>query len=138
MLLGLAYAHADIKPPVCYILSVTVVVETDGIISFTDLNVKHEPHNGEGMLWIYGDSVSKRFAEFLVNGPYHKICEDMFKQCKVTYSWVYNVKNAENKAENIEGKDYDHERVIGEINKVKRIGLYSGLQLCFTYSCCFT
>lgn len=82
-----------------------------------DLNIKREPHNHDGMLWIYGDSVSNTFTEYLVTGPYHKICETIFNECKVTYSWVYNVKNVESE-ENMDGKDYDHERVMREINEV--------------------
>ncbi len=84
-----------------------------------ELNVKREPRDHEGMFWIYGDSVSKAFAEYLVTGPYREICENVFKQCKVTYSWVYNTKNVESE-ENLDGKDYSHERVMREINKVNR------------------
>ena len=96
-----------------------------------ELRMKREPRDHKGMLWIYGDSVSKLFAEHLVNGPYHEICEKVFEQCKVTYSWVYNIKNIKNE-ENLDGNDYDHERVMGEINKVlddKRLNKYSVITL---------
>lgn len=78
---------------------------------------KNEPHDHEGVLWIYGDSVSKSFAEHLVTGPYRQICEDVFKHCKMTYSWVDNIDNVR-KDENLDGEDYDHEKVMREITKV--------------------
>jgi hypothetical protein len=84
------------------------------------VRVKREPRHREGILWIYGDSVSKLFAEQLVIGPYHGICGNVFKQCKVTYSWVYNIKNI-GIEENRDGNDYEHKKVMREINQVNEI-----------------
>ena len=83
----------------------------------TELQVKSKRHNRKGILWIYGDSVSKSFAENLVTGPYHETCGKTFKECKVTYSWVYNVKSLKSE-EKLDGRDYDEEKVMAEINKV--------------------
>ncbi|XP_028403765.1 uncharacterized protein LOC114526376 [Dendronephthya gigantea] len=80
-------------------------------------DLKREPHNHEGILWVYGDSVSRRFAESLmVNGSRSVICRKIFKRCKLTYTWVYNVQNELRVTKN--GKDYNHKKVMREINKV--------------------
>lgn len=84
------------------------------------MNAKRERRHRKGVLWIYGDSVSKTFAEYLVTGPYYKTCVNKFKECKVTYSWIYNMKNLEIE-EKLDGKDYDHEKVLAEINKVNKM-----------------
>lgn len=84
------------------------------------MNPKREARHRKGVLWIYGDSVAKTFAEHLVTGPYQETCVNRFKQCKVTYSWIYNTKNLEIE-EKLDGKDYDHEKVLAEINKVNKM-----------------
>ncbi len=83
------------------------------------VNLEHEPHNHEGVLWIYGDSISKRFEGFLRNGPYSKICNKLFKKCKSTYTWIYNLEDEWLALNMIDGKDYNHDKVMREINKVK-------------------
>ena len=85
----------------------------------TDLTLSQQisPRHAKSILWIYGDSVSKAFAEYLVTGPYQTICTKLFKECKVTYSWVYNIKRGKVE-ETVDGKDYSHEKVMYEIIKV--------------------
>ncbi|XP_046849581.1 uncharacterized protein LOC124443085 isoform X2 [Xenia sp. Carnegie-2017] len=86
---------------------------------YNDLSLSQQisPRDAKSILWIYGDSVSKSFAEYLVTGPYQTICTKLFKECKVTYSWVYNIKRGKVE-ETVDGKDYSHEKVMYEIIKV--------------------
>lgn len=61
------------------------------------------------------------FKEALSTGTFYEICEKIFKQCQITYSWIYNMDGylkGKEKAPPPDGKDYDHKKVIGEIEKV--------------------
>ena len=80
--------------------------------------MKREPHEHKGILWIYGDSISKRLADFLKNGPYREICETIFKECKSTYTWIYNLENETVGLRKTDGKDYNHSKVMREITEV--------------------
>ncbi|XP_028403713.1 uncharacterized protein LOC114526330 [Dendronephthya gigantea] len=112
------------KPKICDVHCPSLVF--DGLGRWIDrtwepfshnLHIRREPHNGEGMLWMYGDSVSKRFAENLVTGPYRELCKNVFKRCRMSYSWVYNVENVKDE-DKLDGEDYDHQKVLAEINRV--------------------
>ncbi|CAB4011400.1 Hypothetical predicted protein, partial [Paramuricea clavata] len=94
--------------------------------------LERDPHNHEGVLWIYGDSISQRFAGFLKNGPYSEICEKIFNKCKTTYTWVYNLENEWLALKKIDGKHYNHTKVMREISKVleeKRLDKHSVIML---------
>lgn len=69
---------------------------------------------------MYGDSISEGFADSLKNGQYSALCKTVFKDCKTTYTWIYNRKDKLPKKNKFDGKDYDHEKVMGQISKVSQ------------------
>ena len=53
--------------------------------------MKHSPRYREGVLWIYGDSNAGRFYRSIRRIP---LCKTVFRDCKLSYNWVYPIKNA--------------------------------------------
>ena len=53
--------------------------------------MKHSPRNREGVLWIYGDSNAGRFYRSIRRTP---LCKIHFRDCRLSYNWVYPIKNA--------------------------------------------
>ena len=73
-----------------------------------------------GVFWIYGDSVGDFFYRAVWNTP---LCKILFKTCKRTYNWVYNLpNNAPPRQTSItlpyDNRDFDMERLLHEITNV--------------------
>jgi hypothetical protein len=51
-----------------------------------DYTGKHE--KGEGIFWIYGDSLSFYFYESF-SKTRRQFCDTHFKMCNVSYNWIY-------------------------------------------------
>ncbi|XP_068696464.1 uncharacterized protein [Montipora capricornis] len=49
---------------------------------------QHDHTTGRGVFWVYGDSLSYYFYESITSPP-RPLCTDVFKECNVTYNWIY-------------------------------------------------
>ena len=73
-----------------------------------------------GVFWIYGDSVGDFFYRAIWNTPF---CKILFKTCKRTYNWVYNLpNNSPPRLTSVilpyDNRDFDTERLLHEIDQV--------------------
>ncbi|XP_012555841.3 uncharacterized protein LOC100208485 [Hydra vulgaris] len=50
----------------------------------------HYPRYKEGILWIFGDSVSSQFYHSIKK---NRICKNIFRNCLYTYNWIYSLEN---------------------------------------------
>lgn len=48
------------------------------------------PRHKEGILWIFGDSVSSQFYHSIKR---NRICKLIFKNCMYSYNWIYSLEN---------------------------------------------
>lgn len=49
---------------------------------------QHDHTTGHGVFWVYGDSLSYYFYVSITSPP-RPLCTDVFKECNVTYNWIY-------------------------------------------------
>jgi len=54
-----------------------------------DVNFRY-PRKKQGVLWIFGDSVSSQFYHRI---KLNKICKQIFRTCMYSYNWVYSLEN---------------------------------------------
>ena len=75
----------------------------------------HQTHTKGGLLWIYGDSVNVFFAQSLKR---RKLCREIFKECKFSYNWIYQVTNITIAKRGNDNLDYDNNRVLRNFRRV--------------------
>jgi len=74
-------------------------------------------HNGNGVFWIYGDSIGDFFYRANMKKP---LCLKSFNTCNRTYNWVYNLDHAnlsKAKSDN-DDNDFSIERITKELKQV--------------------
>ena len=77
------------------------------------------------MFFTFGDSISNAFYGSLVSGPYKELCNTAFIACRAVYHWVYDMKGywgdgVTSPREPLPDEmDYDHERVMSDLKKVR-------------------
>lgn len=49
---------------------------------------QHDHTVGQGVFWVYGDSLSYYFYESITS-PMRRLCFSVFKECNNTYNWIY-------------------------------------------------
>ena len=89
--------------------------ENDFDVRESTLNKKNSKLN---TLWIYGDSLGKRFYDQIKNG---KLCTDIFSICKLTYTWTYTFKNHYDHYEDrteYNGNDFNETRFLEPIRNL--------------------
>ena len=75
----------------------------------------HQTRNKGGLLWIYGDSVNVFFAQSLKQ---RRLCRGIFKECKFSYNWIYQVTNVTVAKREKDNLDYDNKRVLRNFRRV--------------------
>ena len=76
---------------------------------------RHQTRNKGGLLWIYGDSVNVFFAQSLKK---RRLCREIFKECKFSYNWIYQVTNVTVAKRENDNLDYDSKRVLRNFRRV--------------------
>ena len=66
-------------------------------------------------MWVYGDSVNVFFAQSLRQ---RKLCRGIFKECKFSYNWIYEVHNFTVAKMDNDNLDYNNERVLQSFRRV--------------------
>ncbi|XP_057303260.1 uncharacterized protein LOC130640746 [Hydractinia symbiolongicarpus] len=82
----------------------------------TKLFVFNKKHKQNTTLWVYGDSLGLRYYSYLKK---RFICTDFFKNCKVTYNWVYPLYRGKEIARRIyDKKDFNDSIVLNDLKNV--------------------
>eukprot|EP00112_Aurelia_sp_Birch-Aquarium-sp1_P008194 Seg190.1 transcript_id=Seg190.1/GoldUCD/mRNA.D3Y31 product="hypothetical protein" protein_id=Seg190.1/GoldUCD/D3Y31 len=76
---------------------------------------KNSRLEGKGNLLVYGDSVAVFFAQSLQRR--RKICGGIFKACRYSYNWVYEISNVTLARNQRDGLDMNITRIIKDFNK---------------------
>lgn len=60
------------------------------LFCFIGAAIPRYPRHKEGILWIFGDSVSSQFYHSIKR---NRICKQIFKNCMYSYNWIYSLEN---------------------------------------------
>lgn len=77
------------------------------------LNIR-QPKQKLSTLWVYGDSMQRRFYKSLKD---HELCKSVFSQCKETYIWIYThvSPNSWDDIHKFTGDDFNETKFLEEI-----------------------
>lgn len=90
-----------------------------------DIPIRY-PHDRQGILWIFGDSVATQFYHRV---KFSRLCKKIFKTCMYTYNWIYSlqnynitlnsytIKNSSHEKTTYDGLDFNLTRVIVELEQ---------------------
>lgn len=68
-----------------FVMNISFLVDNTIMLSHQK---QHDHTAGHGVFWVYGDSLSYYFY-VSITSPARPLCTDVFKECNVTYNWIY-------------------------------------------------